>query len=59
MEWKRKGIKMKDTNIDVEEAVKNGGYISKLYLNNGKEVDIKENDIVLFVGPNNAGKARR
>ena len=58
MEWKRKGIKMKDTNIDVEEAVKNGGYISKLYLNNGKEVDIKENDIVLFVGPNNAGKSQ-
>lgn len=49
---------MKDTNIDVEEAVKNGGYISKLYLNNGKEVDIKENDIVLFVGPNNAGKSQ-
>lgn len=35
-----------------------GGYISKLFLNNGKEVFINESDIVIFVGPNNAGKSQ-
>jgi energy-coupling factor transporter ATP-binding protein EcfA2 len=33
-------------------------YISKLIFNNGESLDLKENDIVLFVGPNNAGKSQ-
>jgi len=33
-------------------------YISKLIFNNGDALDVKENDIVLFVGPNNAGKSQ-
>ena len=49
---------MLNTNADTEEIVKYGGYISKLFLNNGKEIEIKRNDIVLFVGPNNAGKSQ-
>ena len=49
---------MQNTNADTEEIVENGGYISKLFLNNGKEIEIKENDIVLFVGPNNVGKSQ-
>ena len=36
----------------------NGGYISKLIFNNGQSVDINKNDIVIFVGPNNAGKSQ-
>lgn len=48
---------MQSTNIDTE-IVENGGYISKLFLNNGKEIDINKNDIVIFVGPNNAGKSQ-
>lgn len=49
---------MQNTNTDAEEIVENGGYISKLFLNNGKEIDISKNDIVIFVGPNNAGKSQ-
>lgn len=49
---------MQNTNIDTEEIVENGGYISKLFLNNGKEIDINKNDIVIFVGPNNVGKSQ-
>lgn len=37
---------------------KAGGYISKLKFNNGQELDIVANDIVVFVGPNNAGKSQ-
>ena len=37
---------------------KAGGYISKLWFNNGQEVEIKANDIVVFVGPNNTGKSQ-
>lgn len=37
---------------------KAGGYISKLTFNNGKELEITANDIVVFVGPNNAGKSQ-
>ena len=32
-----------------------GEYISKITFNNGNELEVKENDIVIFVGPNNAG----
>lgn len=34
------------------------GYISKLYFNTGETLDIKQNDIIVFVGPNNAGKSQ-
>lgn len=34
------------------------GYISKLIFNNGATAQINQNDIVLFVGPNNAGKSQ-
>ena len=33
-------------------------FVSKLVFNNGKEIHVKENDIVVFVGPNNAGKSQ-
>lgn len=39
-------------------AEKVGGYISKLQFNTGETLDIKQNDIVVFVGPNNAGKSQ-
>ncbi len=35
-----------------------GGYISKITFNNGQELEIANNDIVLLVGPNNAGKSQ-
>lgn len=41
-----------------ETADRPGGYISKLIFQNGAEVAINENDIVIFVGPNNAGKSQ-
>ena len=34
------------------------GYVSKLQFNTGEEIDINRNDIVVFVGPNNAGKSQ-
>lgn len=37
---------------------KAGGYISKIKFNNGEEVQINKDDIVIFVGPNNAGKSQ-
>lgn len=40
------------------ERGKVGGYISKIYFNDGTNVDIKKNDIIIFVGPNNAGKSQ-
>ena len=40
------------------ENEKAGGYISKIHFNNGETVEIAENDIVIFVGPNNAGKSQ-
>lgn len=39
-------------------ADKVGGFISKIQFNNGKTIDINKNDIVIFVGPNNAGKSQ-
>ena len=35
-----------------------GGYISKIKFNNGEYLNINQNDIVIFVGPNNAGKSQ-
>ena len=40
------------------EEVKAGGYISKIHFNDGTHVDIQPNDIIIFVGPNNAGKSQ-
>ncbi|MES2267219.1 MAG: hypothetical protein V4520_10685 [Bacteroidota bacterium] len=37
--------------------MKGGIKISKLIFKNGQQLDLKENSIVLFVGPNNAGKS--
>ena len=37
---------------------KAGGFISQMKFNNGQTLDISENDIVVFVGPNNAGKSQ-
>lgn len=37
---------------------KAGGYISQIKFNNGQTLDIAANDIVIFVGPNNAGKSQ-
>lgn len=45
-------------NVVLTSEEKMGGYISKLVFNNGLEISIKENDIVVFVGPNNAGKSQ-
>ena len=39
-------------------ADKVGGYISEITFNNGEKVEINKNDIVIFVGPNNAGKSQ-
>lgn len=39
-----------------QQAIKS--YISELIFNNGEKLNVKENDIVLFVGPNNAGKSQ-
>lgn len=39
----------------VEKA---GGYISKIHFNDGTSVDIIQNGIIIFVGPNNAGKSQ-
>ncbi len=40
------------------ETVKAGGYVSKVHFNDGTYVDIQQNDIIIFVGPNNAGKSQ-
>lgn len=46
----------KDKKTMSEEAAY--GYISKLQFNTGEEIEINRNDIVVFVGPNNAGKSQ-
>ena len=38
--------------------LKAGGYISKVQFKNGETIDLLQNDIVVFVGPNNAGKSQ-
>lgn len=37
---------------------KAGGYISKLHFNDTTDLEIQQNSIVIFVGPNNAGKSQ-
>lgn len=40
------------------EEERAGGYISQITFNNGESLSIEKNDIVIFVGPNNAGKSQ-
>lgn len=40
----------------MEEKI--GGYVSRLIFNNGTLINLNEDDIVVFVGPNNAGKSQ-
>lgn len=51
---------MNDTNVVNETEIINSakGHVVKIRFNNGKELSIKKNDIVVFVGPNNAGKSQ-
>lgn len=49
---------MSDEHILTMGQEKPGGYISKIQFSNGESVDIRQNDIVVFVGPNNAGKSQ-
>jgi len=35
-----------------------GGYVSQIIFNNGKSLTTSSSDIVVFVGPNNAGKSQ-
>lgn len=35
-----------------------GGYITKLIFNDGRELSLNKDDIVVFVGPNNSGKSQ-
>ena len=35
-----------------------GGHISEITFNNGQKLEIKRNDIIIFVGPNNVGKSQ-
>lgn len=37
---------------------KAGGYISQVQFKNGESIELLQNDIVVFVGPNNAGKSQ-
>lgn len=34
------------------------GYVSKIQFNGGEVINIKQNDIIVFVGPNNVGKSQ-
>lgn len=48
---------MESKSVTISKS-RNGGYISKLHFNNGQAVEINKDDIVIFVGPNNAGKSQ-
>ena len=37
---------------------KAGGYISQVQFKHGESIELLQNDIVVFVGPNNAGKSQ-
>ncbi len=43
-------------NLITNNAIK--AHISEIEFNNGEKLSIQKNDIVLFVGPNNAGKSQ-
>lgn len=55
---KKKGFRLMNDEKNTFDKCSHGGYISKLYLNNNQVVDINKDDIVILVGPNNAGKSR-
>ena len=42
----------------IDELIKPKCYIDSITFNNGEELDVKPNDIVVFVGPNNVGKSQ-
>lgn len=49
---------MADEQLEVSPDERAGGYISKIQFNTGEEISLKKDDIVIFVGPNNAGKSQ-
>ena len=49
---------MTEENKDNKGKGRIWAYISKIKFNNGDELEIRKDDIVLFVGPNNAGKSQ-
>ena len=49
---------MTEDEIISQKSNNYGGYISKIIFNNGTELELEEKDIVIFVGPNNAGKSQ-
>lgn len=49
-------VKDKEEKIIDKEKNPYGGYVSKIVLNDDVGISINESDIVVFVGPNNAGK---
>ena len=49
---------MADEQLEVSPDERAGGYISKIQFNTGENIPLKKNDIVIFVGPNNAGKSQ-
>lgn len=49
---------MADEQLAVSPDERAGGYISKIQFNTGEEISFKKDDIVIFVGPNNAGKSQ-
>lgn len=44
-------------NLQTLSYERAGGYTSEITFNNGRKLDIKRNDIIIFVGPNNVGKS--
>lgn len=55
MEYIEEESRINNDNLPHQEV---NGYISKILFNNGKEIDIEKDSIVIFVGPNNAGKSQ-
>ena len=51
-------VKDKEEKIIDKEKNPYGGYVSKIVLNDDVGISINESDIVVFVGPNNAGKSQ-
>ena len=51
---------MNNTNVIIETESMSPAewHIVKIRFNNGKELDVNRNDIVVLVGPNNAGKSQ-
>lgn len=45
-------------DIQTHPYDKAGGYVSEITFNNGRKLEIKRNDIIIFVGPNNVGKSQ-